>query len=457
MIEKEINKKSKAKKLTDAICRSLNRLDRPYFKSGDYPGLQFWIYPSGKKTWRFQYRVKGKKYQERKRLGNYPIVGVVEAIKRAKAEADKIFKGEDPKEQIKSDLLKLQLGDAIRKYYQEELTSINQYRPSTIKGIKGTFGPWIFRNTYEKDILQRTERVEDLQYKKLSSITPKMFKNLYQVCASRSPITANRLQEYLRKFWNDFVKADDNPFILNKKYKNTENVYLDFLDHIELPRVMKNLVRIDELSKRLNYSYYEQCFLNPVSCLLLAFMLTTGRRPEEARSLTWAQFTKGGSPRIDLIKTKTSKKNQKTRFNLGDDANDILNLISKDRLNNPDSSFYFPINDIRNKYIFPSKDYGRKLKDGKCKTPHVIDPSKTWASVLSMSGVDRHMKLHSTRHTFATNFYRVTKDIKATADALGTTEAQALKYAKLVGETVVAGINKIKFFDDEKPVLKQVN
>ena len=74
-----------------------------------------------------------------------------------------------------------------------------------------------------------------------------------------------------------------------------------------------------------------------------------------------------------------------------------------------------------------------------------------------MSGVDRHMKLHSTRHSFATNFYRVTKDIKALADALGTTEAQALKYAKLVGETVVAGINKIKFFDDEKPVLKQVN
>jgi hypothetical protein len=67
------------------------------------------------------------------------------------------------------------------------------------------------------------------------------------------------------------------------------------------------------------------------------------------------------------------------------------------------------------------------------------------------------MKIHSTRHTFATNFYRVTKDIKATADAIGTTEQQALKYAKLVGETVVDGINKIKFFDDEKPVLKQVN
>jgi hypothetical protein len=42
------------------------------------------------------------------------------------------------------------------------------------------------------------------------------------------------------------LKQTDNPFVLKKKYKNTENVYLDFLDKIELPRVMKNLVRIDE-------------------------------------------------------------------------------------------------------------------------------------------------------------------------------------------------------------------
>ena len=41
------------------------------------------------------------------------------------------------------------------------------------------------------------------------------------------------------------------------------------------------------------------------------------------------------------------------------------------------------------------------------------------------------MKIHSTRHSFATNFYRETKDLKALAEALGTTEAQASKYAKL--------------------------
>ena len=48
-------------------------------------------------------------------------------------------------------------------------------------------------------------------------------------------------------------------------------------------------------------------------------------------------------------------------------------------------------------------------------------------------------------------------EVRAIADALGTTEAQASKYAKLFGETMVEGINKIKFFEDEKPILKQVN
>ena len=63
-----------------------------------------------------------------------------------------------------------------------------------------------------------------------------------------------------------------------------------------------------------------------------------------------------------------------------------------------------------------------------------------------MSGVERQMKFYATRHTFATNFYRATRDLKALAEALGTTEKTASKYAKLVGGTMVDGINKINFF-----------
>ena len=36
-----MGKKSKAKNLTDAICRDLPRLDKHYFKPADYPGLEF--------------------------------------------------------------------------------------------------------------------------------------------------------------------------------------------------------------------------------------------------------------------------------------------------------------------------------------------------------------------------------------------------------------------------------
>ena len=447
---------TKKKNITDAIARDLPRLDKAYYKPGDYPGLELWIYPSGKKTWRFQYRTKNKKYPIRIKIGNYPHVGVIESIKRAKEEAKKIYEGGDPKETVKKDILKMQLGEALRKYYQEELTTINNHRPDTIKSIKATIAPWIFRDSYDKDILDRVTRCEDLQYKKLSSITPKMFKQLFHAVGSRAPIQANRLQEYLRKFWNDFVDTEDNPFFIKKKHKYEEKVYLDFLDQNELQIVMGNLVKIDERSGRLNYNYYAQRSLNPVSCLLLAFMLTTGRRINEARSLTWTQYKTGAVPRIQLLKTKTSKRNNKTIFNLGEEATNILNLISIDRLNNTNSAFYFPIGDTRNDYIFPSKTYGLKIGKIKHKSPHINDPGKTWNSILKLSGVTRHMKLHSTRHTFATNFWRQTKDLKALAEALGTTEAQAMKYAKNFNESVVEGINKIKFFQDEKPLLKQV-
>ncbi|MEK9717294.1 MAG: integrase family protein [Pelagibacteraceae bacterium] len=449
--------KSKAKKLTDAICRDLPRLDKRYFKPGDYPGLELWVLPSGKKTWNFQYRTKNKKYPIRKKLGNYPTVSITAAVNRAKEISAKLFNGIDPREEQKADVLKLQLGEALRKYYQQELTTANQHRPNTIKHIKAIFKVWVFRNTYDKDILELFNRVEDIQYKKLSSISLKMFKELFDLVGSRSPTTANRLQNYLRKFWNDFVKEPNNPFIMKKKYMFDENVYLDFLDPTELKRVMNILVKTNPVTGKLDMKHYIKNKLNPVSCLLLAFLLTTGRRTEEAASLIWDQYFQGDEPRIKLNRTKTSKKNKKLVVCSGVAAVKMLHLIHIDRVGQRGSKFYFAVGDPRNKQIFPSKDYGRKLANGKCKSLFVKDPGSTWDKALKLAGVARHLKVYATRHTFATMHYRANRDIKALAEALGTTEQIALKYAKLVGATVVEGINKIEFFDDVKPVLKQVN
>ena len=73
-----------------------------------------------------------------------------------------------------------------------------------------------------------------------------MFKNLFNIVVKKSPTTANRLQNYLRKFWNDFVKELTIHFKIKKKYMYDENEYLDFLDPTELKRVMKVLVQIDD-------------------------------------------------------------------------------------------------------------------------------------------------------------------------------------------------------------------
>jgi hypothetical protein len=101
-------------------------------------------------------------------LGKYPTVGENEALARAKQLSHKIYSVVDPREEIKTEALNIQLDVSIKKYYQELLTGSNQYRPSTIKEVKAIFGPWILRNTYDKNILGRLENVEDVQYKKLS-------------------------------------------------------------------------------------------------------------------------------------------------------------------------------------------------------------------------------------------------------------------------------------------------
>jgi len=54
--------------------------------------------------------------------------------------------------------------------------------------------------------------------------------------------------------------------------------------------------------------------------VFIACLLATGRRTEEASSLTWNQYFQGDEPRIKLLETKTSKKNQKLIFPIGKDA-----------------------------------------------------------------------------------------------------------------------------------------
>jgi hypothetical protein len=82
----------------------------------------------------------------------------------------------------------------------------------------------------------------------------------------------------------------------------------------------------------------------------------------------------------------------------------------------------------------------------------VIDVRKTWIELLRLAGVERQLKLYATRHTFASNYYIQTKDVKGGAKALGTTVGTFNKYSKVLEDQVVDGIDAIEF--DEVAITK---
>ena len=448
------------RKLTDAVIRSINPLDERKIYSADYPGLELWVNPGGTKSWYKQYRVKGKKSPERFRLGNYPQITIRDAELRAKKIDNDLFLGKDPKEKEVTEIEKLTLGDAINKFYDEEFNdSSPYYSKATIKGFRAMMKCWVFRKSSDGDIMQRLSAVKDLQYIKLCKIKNKDVEILHKTISKRAPYVANRTIQYLRMFWNTFVKSKDNPFKLEARKLNTEKEYLDFLNPTELKRVYAIAFRQDKITGRFLTSHYKRYGLSVVACAMISLMLCTGRRTRgEIASLQWKNYLSGFKPSFKYEKTKTSKKTKIVQFRIGKKAVELLQTIQRDKFNNPESKFFFSPNDIRNGYIFPSKDYGKKIgKKKKGKTIYLVDVRKTWKKLLLLGGVERWLKLYSTRHTFASNHYIQNKDVKGGANALGVTVSVFNKYSKILEDQVVEGIDAIEFEQEEQTdLIKEV-
>lgn len=150
----------------------------------------------------------------------------------------------------------------------------------------------------------------------------------------------------------------------------TEKPYQEYLSTEELRKVLNILVVKDERNGRLKVSHYTDNFLNPVACLMLGFQLHTGRRTRSEVSLLQWSMVQVENALMILPQTKTSKHNDIYSFALSEPAVDILRIIQKEKLVKITEKcwfrnrFYFEPGDIRNKYVFPSRDYGRKIAKG---------------------------------------------------------------------------------------------
>ena len=434
----------------DTLCPGLLVKVRPIFK--DKKGIE----QQGRKSFVWRYRPKGKSPTETT-LGRVEYLSPDKARRKVKSLQGKHISGKDPIEEKNKWKSEISLSDGLKEYFDNHLTRSKGFRVKTIKEIKGTFGIWIFRNTKDLNVKRRYPG-EELKNKKLSAITPAMIKVYHEAIGSKAPYMANRFVAYLKMFFNyaiDREWCEENPCA---KFKGLyeEKPYQDALTKTERNRVYDNAVVRDERSGRLLKSHYEQHELNPVSCCLVAFQLFTGRRTRsEASLLEWSMFRRS-SKKIILKQTKTSKKNKIFSFKLGPRALEILQTIQTDRLNNPESKFYFPPNDIRSKYIFPSAVYGRLNKFKKViTTPYVIDPRVTWTKLLTMAGIERHLKHYTTRHTHLSIALATTQNIKTVSAIGGITEQTALGYAKQQEKEIQEALEKMDEVEPKVP-LKEV-
>ncbi len=435
-------------KLTDKYIKDLNHLDKDQWISHDgVTGLVLGVYkyPSKSKTFFYQYRPKGK-HSVRIKIGSYEELGIQRAIKRAKQLSNDIFSGKDPYLTRQKFAGEPTLGEQLKESYKSILTT-TRYSAATIQSIKSIFDTYIFRKTARQEIRDLFNQLDNIQHIKLSGITNKHIQNHHQIIGSRTPTQANRFTEYLRMFfniWNDRGITNNQPCKIKAHDKFEEKEYLDFLRPTEATRVLSICFQKDHRTGRFLESHYKKNKLSVVACALIAFQIYSSRRTRsEGSKVRWDKIIEGEEPTLRLEKTKTSKKNKKLDFGMGDDELDVIQTIRRDRLNNPKSKFYYPPHDPRSEYVFPSRSYGYKRKNGKIfKTPYLVDVDKTWKKVLLLAGVKRKLKHYATRHTHATLLLRKTGNLKLVADTLGITIKQASKYAKTIHSDVIEGKNK---------------
>ena len=318
--------------LTDAIVRKLRPEDGEW-RSDITPGLLIRIRSMDSKVWYFRYRPKGKEPQKFV-FGNFKILSVRGARNRVKKTYSDLLDNIDPIESRKQWDNQPILGDAIKGWYASTLTVKGGYRKNTIKAIKASFSPWIFRKTNDLNIRKHFGQIEDIRTKKLNDITQVMMENFHKTISSKSPYVANRVIQYLKIFFYHAIEkgiCNNNPCKIKNKKLNQEIAYDDFLDEVELERVMENAIQKDDRTGRLLKSHYKKNKLNPVPCCLLAFQFATARRPhDEASSLKWEQVIglNSGQCRVKLKQTKTSKHDTPLIFPIADEAHNILKLIA---------------------------------------------------------------------------------------------------------------------------------
>ncbi len=332
------------------------------------------IYPTGRKTYFFQYRNRHKETKFIK-LGVHGNVTTEQARGEANQLALKVTAGEDPSIKSLPKADNPTMGDLAQKYL--ELHAEANKSPKSIEEDKS-----MLKNYILKEFGTRT--VEEISFESIQALHVRLKKN---------HVRSNRILSLLHKMFNLAIQwrwRTDNPAAGIKKYR--EHKRTRWLQEDEL----------QSLTKVLN-GYHDQTVSNIVRLLLL-----TGARKHEILGATWDQFNleKGVWTKM----AHTTKQRKMEHNPLSPMVIDILKTMAKEKGNSP--------------YLFPGKVKGQPLKDIK----------KSWTTIRQRAEL-KDFTIHDLRHTYASHLVSSGLSLSIVGKLLGHTQAATTqRYAHLADE-----------------------
>jgi integrase len=371
MAAEKVNRSKLTKRIIEAYSSDSSK--RMLVWDTEIIGFCVRIYPTGRKTYFFQYR---NRYKETKfvKIGVHGNITTEQAREKATQLALKVSAGEDPSLKVPSKVSPT-VADLAEKYL--ELHAGAEKRPSSIKGDKS-----ILKN----HILKRFGlcKVDSISFEDIQTL---------HVSLNKRRVISNRTLALLHKMFNLAIQwrwRTDNPVSGIKKYQ--EHKRTRWLQEGEVGRL------IDVLD-----TYQNQQVADIIRLLLL-----TGARKHEVLGATWDQFNleKG----VWTKKAHNTKQKKMEHLPLSPSTLAILNKIKAEKNDSP--------------FLFPGKVKGKSLQDIK----------KSWATIIKRANLE-DFRVHDLRHTYASYLVSSGLSLSIVGKLLGHTQASTTqRYAHLADE-----------------------
>lgn len=425
-------RKNKRVKLTEAIIKAAPILDAEYkIYDESVPQLYVRVRTNGSKTYYFRWRPKGFNPTSQK-IGSVNDISANHARARAKQIQSEVFNNKDRyviKQKLKNEITLEELINTALK--------AKKYKASTAKSVKNYMDAWIL----EKSKKMKPYIKYSIKDKRLSQLTNDDFLNVHECIGEKSETSANNVISYLKAVLSYAVKKKllkhspitDVPLFQKKLANKT-------FSSIQREKLLAAAFRKNETTGHLNFNYYRDNRLCPVTCLVAASALLMGRRyKSEICKLKW-EWIDWDNKIIHYPDTKVGQKEYKFSqrmksllLAIRDSRNDVIKTKPKKYKSKTLAAKFvaspWRLNDDRREYVFPSPRYGSTGA-----TEHITEVKATWRKLLLMCNIN-YLPLKQARHTVGTLLYKKTKNLELVRKYLGhTTLKTTMRYLD-IGDT----------------------